>query len=185
MREIRLSSSLSLEARNLALALMADAKGFLDSLFTFMDRQVQAYGADTKLSEGRRWDLVQNIVRIIFLVITKPRRACGEITVTEALTPERAPELLWATLQAHKIQKEFVKHDFRNQPEVGPMLTHFLLDVVCFQDEVKTISANASQALTESQQCKHKIDALESQYKNLQLRLPAKKGKKEGEAKNE
>ncbi|KAL7573561.1 hypothetical protein ACA910_008699 [Epithemia clementina (nom. ined.)] len=94
MHKVRQSSLLSLDARNLALALMTDARNFLESLFTFMDRQVQAYGADTKLSKAQRWDLVQNIVCIIFAVIMKPRRACGEITIAEALPQEMAPELL-------------------------------------------------------------------------------------------
>ena len=146
---------------------------------------MEDYGSDTNLSETRRWDLVQNITRIVFEVISMPRRACSEITINQATTRERAPDLLWATLQAHRLQKEFVEHQFKNHPKVGPMLTHFLLDVVSFHDDVNPIVDDVKKALSDAQQAKRKVDAVESQVKNIQARLPSKKAKSNNTPKEE
>ena len=176
------ASTMSREAKVIARFLLSESRSFLDSLFIFMKDQVEDYGADTQLSEVRRWDLVQNITRIVFEVISQPRRGCSEITLNQATSLERAPELLWSVLQSHRLQKEFLDHNFKNHPKVGPMLTHFLLDVVSFHDDVNPIVDDVKKALSEAQQAKRKADAVESQVKNLQGRLPSKKAKpsKEG-----
>ena len=171
------ASTMSREAKAIARFLLTESRNFLDSLFIFMKDQVEDYGADTKLSETRRWDLVQNITRIVFEVISQPRRGCSEITLNQATSPDRAPELLWSVLQSHRLQKEFLDHNFKNHPKVGPMLTHFLLDVVSFHDDVNPIVDDVKKALSEAQQAKRKVDAVESQVKNLQGRLPSKKAK--------
>ena len=59
------------------------------------------------------------------------------------------------------------------------MLTHFLLDVVSFNDDVNPILGDVKKALADSQQTKRKVDALESQIKNMQACLPSKKSKQE------
>ena len=177
------ASSMSRTARTVAHALLTDAKQFLDTLLIYMKDQVEEYGSDTNLSEVRRWDLVQNIVRIVFEVISQPRRLCSEITIKQATSSERAHELLWATLQANRLQREFLDHNFKNHPKVGPMLTHFLLDVVSFHDDVDPLVKDVQKAVSEATQAKRKLDTLESQFKNLQSRLPAKKGK--GKPENE
>ena len=176
------ATTMSREAKVIARFLLSESRSFLDSLFIFMKDQVEDYGADTKLSEVRRWDLVQNITRIVFEVISQPRRGCSEITLNQATSPDRAPELLWSVLQSHRLQKEFLDHNFKNHPKVGPMLTHFLLDVVSFHDDVNPIVDDVKKALSEAQQAKRKADAVESQVKNLQGRMPSKKAKpaKEG-----
>ena len=171
------NSTMSRDAKVIARFLLSESRSFLDSLFIFMKDQVEDYGSDTNLSEVRRWDLVQNITRIVFEVISQPRRTCSEITLNQATSPERAPELLWAVLQAHRLQKEFLDHNFKNHPKVGPMLTHFLLDVVSFHDDVNPIVDDVKKALNDAQQAKRKVDAVESQVKNLQSRLPSKKTK--------
>ena len=170
-------SSMSPDGKVLARCLVSESRRFLDTLFIYMKDQVEDYGADTNLSEERRWDLVQNITRIVFEVLSQPRRACSEITITQATSTERAPELLWAVLQAHRIQKDFLEHNFKNHPKVGPMLTHFLLDVVSYHDDVTPILDDVKKALTDAQQAKRKVDAIESQVKNMQSRLPSKKNK--------
>ena len=184
MSEIE-TSSMSRDAKVIARYLLSDAKSFLDTLFIYMKDQVEDYGSDTNLSETRRWDLVQNITRIVFKVISLPRRACSEITINQATSRERAPDLLWATLQAHRLQKEFVEHQFKNHPKVGPMLTHFLLDVVSFHDDVNPIVDDVKKALSDAQQAKRKVDAVESQVKNIQARLPSKKAKNNNNTKEE
>ena len=171
------NSTMSRDAKVIARFLLSESRSFLDSLFIFMKDQVEDYGSDTNLSEVRRWDLVQNITRIVFEVISQPRRTCSKITLNQATSPKRAPELLWAVLQAHRLQKEFLDHNFKNHPKVGPMLTHFLLDVVSFHDDVNPIVDDVKKALSDAQQAKRKVDAVESQVKNLQSRLPSKKSK--------
>ena len=170
-------STMSPDGKLLARCLVAELRRFLDTLFIYMKDQVEDYGADTNLSEERRWDLVQNITRIVFEVLSQPRRACSEITITQATSAERAPELLWAVLQSHRIQKDFLEHNFKNHPKVGPMLTHFLLDVVSYHDDVTPILDDVKKALADAQQAKRKVDAIESQVKNMQSRLPSKKAK--------
>ena len=179
------SSTMSSNAKVIARYLLLDAKSFLETMFIYMKDQVEDYGSDTNLSETRRWDLVQNITRIVFEVISLLRRACSEITINQATTPERAPHLLWATLQAHRLQREFVDHQFKNHPKVGLMLTHFLLDVVSFHDDVNPIVDDVKKALSDAQQAKRKVDAVESQVKNIQARLPSKKAKGNNTTKEE
>ena len=175
------TSVMSREAKMVAQAMLTDAKRFLDTLLIYMKDQVEEYGSDTNLSETRRWDLVQNIVRIVFEVISQPRRVCSEITIKQASGTDRAHELLWAMLQANKMQNEFLEHEFKNHPKVGPMLTHFLLDVVSFHDDVDPLIKDVQKAVSDAGQAKRKLDALESQVKNMQSRLPSKKGKAKGE----
>ena len=176
LKEIR-TSEMSQGAKSVAHALLTDAKHFLDTLLIYMKDQVEEYGSDTNLSEVRRWDLVQNIVQIVFEVISQPRRVCSKITIKQATSPERAHDLLWAVLQANRLQRKFLDHEFKNHPKVGPMLTHFLLDVVSFHDNVDPLIKDVQKAVTEAGQAKRKLDALESQIKNMQSRLPSKKGK--------
>ena len=64
------SSTMSSNAKVIARYLLSDAKSFLDTMFINMKDQVEDYGSDTNLSETRRWDLVQNITRIVFEVIS-------------------------------------------------------------------------------------------------------------------
>ena len=175
------NSPMSREAKVIAKSLLSEARRFLDTLFIYMKDQVEDYGSDTNLSEERRWDLVQNITRIVFEVLSQPRRACSEIAISQATSVERAPELLWAVLQTYRLQKDFLEHNFKNHPKVGPMLTHFLLDVVSFHDDVNPILDDVKKALSEAQQAKRKADAVESQIKNVQSRLPSKKTKAQGE----
>jgi hypothetical protein len=90
------------------------------------------FGAQTSLSEDRRWELTQGIKRILWHLTAVCLKPVCEIPISSATTEDHAPQILGAILQANRVQQEIMDYNFKGDPVVAPLLTRFLLEIVAF-----------------------------------------------------
>jgi hypothetical protein len=151
-------SEMSDTAKMIARALLMNSKIFIESSFQFMITQMMEYGASTSLSQARWWDLCQAMMRILWGLVAACLKPVSEIPIAQATTEERAPEILWALLQANRVQQEIMKDGFKGHPAVAPLLTRFLLNIVAFQDDVIKLRVDVAKSLKESNEAKRIAD---------------------------
>jgi hypothetical protein len=146
------------EAKMLARSLLMNSRIFVEASFQFMFTQMMEYAANTSLSKARRWDLCQAMMRILWDLVGSCLKTVSDIPIASATSEERAPEILWALLQANRVQQEIMDQGFKGHPAVAPLLTRFLLDIVAFQDDVARVSGTADKALKEANEAKRIAD---------------------------
>lgn len=117
------------EAQNLALKLLDQSTLFWDkwsneinNLFTFLTRGRTGAAA---IKEAWGMDLASQRV-----VLEELHSSCVFAAEAFALptAEDRCVKYLWATLQAHRVQDEFIKFGFRRHPRIAPRLTMFLFE---------------------------------------------------------
>jgi membrane carboxypeptidase/penicillin-binding protein PbpC len=172
---------LVLKLKNLSL-------NFGEKILQFMVDQYNTYGASTGLTPQSRWSLVERLVRIVFQEIAKVRRKPAYITARNA--KNESAEYLWACLQAHRVQQEFIEKKFVNHPAIAPLLTSHMLTIVSFKEDAKKntdllqkLQTNVEKQLKAVQELANKantaaITAKEKATKALSAG-PAKKKKKD------
>jgi hypothetical protein len=127
-------AGLAAELELVAVQLHRASKAFLRSLFHFMLKQYESYGASTGLKPAARWSLVQKLVRIVWADISKVRRRVSSITVKNAKSS--SAEYVWACFQAHRVMTEYVEKGFAHHPSIAPILTGYLLKIVAFKEDL-------------------------------------------------
>jgi hypothetical protein len=168
------------EAKMLARALLVNSKIFVESSFQFMFTQMIEYGANTSLTKSRRWDLCQAMMRILWGLVAQCLKPVSDIPISAAVTDARAPEILWALLQANPVQQEIMEHGFKGHPAVAPLLTRFLLDIVAFQDDLLKLKVDVDKCLKEVNEAKRNADKACVEARKA-LSTGGKKQKKDGE----
>jgi hypothetical protein len=138
-------AGLSQRLEMLILKLKNSAVNFADRLLQFMVDLYNTYGASTGLVSGSRWDLVQRLTRVVWHELAKVRRKPAYITARNAKS--ESAEYLWACLQSHRIQQEFLEKKFVNHPAVAPILTSHMLTIVGYKEDIK----KSNEALTKMQ----------------------------------
>jgi hypothetical protein len=138
-------ANLSAEMELVAIQLHRTSKSFLRSLFHFMLKQYESYGASTGLKPTARWALVMKLVRIVWSDISKVRRRVASITVRQAKSS--SADYIWACFQAHRVMSEYIEKGFAHHPSIAPILTGYLLKIVAFKEDL----VKSADALTKMQ----------------------------------
>jgi hypothetical protein len=169
------------EAKMLARGLLMNSKLFIESSFQFMSTQMLEYAANTSLSEERRWDLCQAMMRILWSLVSECLKPVSEIPISAATTEDRAPEILWALLQANRVQQEIMQEGFKGHSAVAPLLTGFLLDIVAFSDDLVKLKKVAENAAKEANEAKRVADKAGIDARKALSTGGNKKQKKDGD----
>jgi hypothetical protein len=173
------AADMSDTAKMLARSMLQQSTLFIQSSFTFMWQQMNEFAAQTSLSKDRRWELTQGIERILWHLTSVCLQPVSGIPISEAKSEERAPEILWAILQANRVQQEIMDHNFKNHPAVSPLLTRFLLDIVAFQDDVEKLKTEVDKSNKESSEAKRTADKAGQDARKALNSIPSKKQKKD------
>jgi hypothetical protein len=65
---------------------------------------------------------------------------------------------------------------FKNHSSIAPLLTHYLLDVVAFQDDVEALKGDVALARKEANEAKRKVDKLDGKSGPSSNNKVAKRG---------
>ena len=153
------------KALQVALAMINASHNFWESLSNFIDRfyrqlLTNAYGSSATASgEEECWKLIMTMVRTMFRALRK-ERVIAESAHSMVDVNQRVGLYLWASLQAHRVMKEYRDAAFKNHPEVSPSVTFFLFEHRAPTAWVKTLQQD-HQAL------KKKHEELQKDYKHL------------------
>ena len=118
------------DAQFLCKELLRASMDFLRKKSTFMsdfyrNLKVTAFGSETPGDAGSKmcWRVVTTCLRVFFQELRSAR-----VVAENAFNyPDRANALyLWGVVQAHRVMKEFVKHNFSEHPAFHPKLLQFL-----------------------------------------------------------
>ena len=157
------------KALQVALAMINASHNFWESLSNFIDRfykqlLTNAYGTSATASgEEECWKLIMTMVRTMLRALRK-ERVIAESAQSMSDVTQRVGLYLWASLQAHRVMKEYLNAEFKNHPEVSPSVTYFLFEHRAPTAWVKTLQQD-HQAL------RKKHEELQKEYKQLRSEI--------------
>jgi hypothetical protein len=121
--DARFHSASSATARRVALDCLRESKDFIMEMSYFIS---EFYGEMTHSGVGKEdesWALTCKMIKVVFfelnLVRAVAQRAC-DIDVEE--TGRRVGLILWGTLRAHKLMREYLANKFRRHSTIAPCL---------------------------------------------------------------
>jgi hypothetical protein len=134
------SSRLSDSVKGLLMEMMELSHRFIESLLSFMwdhhRRCVQA----TAFSEEDSWDLVQRLTWEVLMELSACY-TCAFLYESDRNTPQSTGEILWGTLQMHRVMETYTKQShWENHPSLSPLITQFLLPRVAMRHQVDQLS---------------------------------------------
>ena len=107
------------EPASVAHELLLQSKTFWDDLCHWIVRYHQQVKAESEASSQEVWILISHCVRAIFRSL-REARAPGRATNTPA-------GMLWGTLRAHEVMKEYRQSDFSGHPKIALILHEHLI----------------------------------------------------------
>lgn len=91
-----------------------------------MDTLHQELRSTLEATEEEAWELVSACVKKIFEELRRARASAANATCDDNKV-SRCATYLWALIQAHKVQREFVDARFRNHPLIAPVIVLHVL----------------------------------------------------------
>ena len=107
------------EPASVAHELLLQSKTFWDDLCHWIVRYHQQVQAESEASSHEVWVLISHCVRAVFRSL-REARAPGRATNTPA-------GMLWGTLRAHEVMKEYRQADFSGHPKIALILHEHLI----------------------------------------------------------
>lgn len=100
----------------------------VDSFFLYL--VTTTYGsAPTKEGKAECWTVVLTMLRVVWRELRKVRVVAESAYAYSDSNPAlMVGQYLWATLQDHRVQKEFLDAGFRSHPQVAPRITMYLFE---------------------------------------------------------
>jgi hypothetical protein len=122
--EARFAGPNHVKAKNVALACLHESKAFIEELNDFISAFYREMESHSGGQGAEAWTLTCKLVKGIFFELNLVRIIAARASDVEADDKGRRIGLiLWGTLRAHKLMREFRKSRFRRHPTVAPTLT--------------------------------------------------------------
>ena len=115
---------------------------FVTELVKFMETQYRHFAASSSMSDEQRWALVELLVRIVFRTISEERCAPAFLDTKNVHSDESVTLVWWSSLQAHRVMADYIDHEFKRHPTIGPLIVGQVLDVMAFSEDVEKVRAD-------------------------------------------
>jgi hypothetical protein len=109
---------------------------------------------------------VLTLVHVVFKELRKVRVAAEHASETKDLANDR---YLWAVLQAHRVQREFIECNFFGHPRFHPQMVKFILEHMVPRNELERLTT----ACRDVSGLPARISTLERSVDNMRTRLVA------------